>query len=138
MAFSLKELEFSLVIMVLSSYHMFNYCYAVYSYFMGNRLVPWLHCKCLEVRVRDLCSLCYVLLPHILLLCLGFQVKASQLVNCLSMSKFWKIRSLKHIGDEIYSITVKFCILLGPVTLNSLQMSDMETFPLFWWSVKNI
>jgi hypothetical protein len=72
MAFSLKEFEFSLVIMVLSSYHMFKYCYAVHSYFMGNRLVPWLHCKYLEVRGRDLCSLCYVLIPHLLLLTLLF------------------------------------------------------------------
>ena len=59
MAFSLKEDKFSEVIMVLSSYHMFKYCYAVRSYFMDNRLAPWLDCKCVAVRDHELWSLFY-------------------------------------------------------------------------------
>lgn len=75
MAFSLKEVKFSEVIMVLSSYHMFKYCYAVRSYFMDNRLVPWLDGKCLAVRGHELCSLSYVLLPVIILLALLFALE---------------------------------------------------------------
>lgn len=75
MAFSLKEDKFSEVIMVLSSYHMFKYCYAVCSYFMDNRLAPWLDCKCLAVRDHELCSLFYVRLPVILLLALLFALE---------------------------------------------------------------
>lgn len=74
MAFSLKEVKFSEVIMVLSSYHMLKYCYTVRSYFMDNRLAPWLGCKCLSVRDHE-CSLFYVMLPVILLLALLFALE---------------------------------------------------------------
>lgn len=46
----------------------------VHSYFMCNRLVPWLDCKCIEFR-RHACTFCIILAPTLVLLALVFVQK---------------------------------------------------------------
>lgn len=78
MALTLKELKFSVTIIISSSQHSF----VVHSYFMGNRLVSWLDYKCFEVRGHDFYFFSYIILHLTLLLALVFVQKrhACQLI----------------------------------------------------------